>query len=75
MFAGFLKFQSIPEIGFAFHFTAESYRNHYEKQENSFEIVYVSSGTILAELYGEKMVLSEGTIFVLFRRLPVTLSS
>jgi len=75
MFAGFLKFNTLPEIGFALHFSAEKYENTYAKQEKSFEIVYIKSGEILAEFNGEKITIPEGSVFVLFRQLPITLTA
>lgn len=75
MYAGALKFDSIPQIGFAHHFYAENFHNTYGSRRKSIEIVYVKSGAIEAELYGEKIIISEGSIFVLFRHLPFTLRS
>jgi len=78
MFSGFLKFNEIPEIGFAQHYYYEGdYLSKYnkKKERKSFEIVYVNSGGITAELYGEKTYAKEGCIFVLFRHLPITLTS
>ena len=77
MFSGFLKFNEIPEIGFAQHYYYEGdYLSRYNKKERkSFEIVYVNSGGITAELHGKKSYATEGCIFVLFRHLPITLTS
>lgn len=76
MFSGFLKFNTIPEIGFAQHYYyTENYYSTYNKCNMSFEIVYVNSGGITAELYGKKTYAPEGSIFVLFRHLPITLTS
>jgi len=75
MFSAFLKFNSIPKIGFAHHFYTDEYSFSYRGHKKSFEIVYVKSGGIVAELYGEKIYAPEGSIFVLFRHLPFTLKS
>ena len=76
MFYGFLKFDSLPQIGFAHHFYMEKYSYTYGNSFNrSFEIVYISSGDIRAELYGETFLVKEGSIFVLFRDLPIKLTS
>ena len=50
MFSGFLKFNSLPQIGFAHNFYTENYFYEYGSHNKSFEIVYVVSGDILAEL-------------------------
>ncbi len=73
MLAGYLKFDSIPEIGFAHHHYSDKYMYNYEKNNNSFEIVYINSGTIISEFNGKTFYAHEGDIFVLFRHLPIKL--
>ena len=73
MLAGYLKFNSIPEIGFAHHHYADRYMFDYKKSNNSFEIVYINSGTIVAEFNDKTFYAHEGDIFVLFRHLPIKL--
>ncbi|MBQ6847049.1 MAG: helix-turn-helix transcriptional regulator [Oscillospiraceae bacterium] len=75
MFSALLKFNTVPKIGFAHHFYTDEYSFSYKELKKSFEIVYVKSGGIVAELYGEKLLAPEGSIFVLFRHLPFTLKS
>ncbi len=75
MEGGFIRFDRIPEIGFAHHFYTEKYRYVYTEQKKSFEIVYVNTGGITAELYGQKIEAPQGSVFVLFRHLPFTLTS
>jgi len=75
MFSGFLKFDTLPQIGFAHHFYTEQYHYTYRSHKKSFEIVYVNSGGIEAELYGEKIYANEGSVFVLFRHLPIQVAS
>lgn len=76
MFTASLKFNSIPKIGFANHFFyTDKYVSTYAEEEKSLEIVYVQSGCIIAELFGETFLVPEGSIFVLFRHLPLKLSS
>lgn len=70
-----ISFDAIPKIGFAHHFYTDEYHFSYSKMKKSLEIVYVTSGGIEAELYGQKIIIPEGSIFVLFRHLPITLSS
>lgn len=73
MLAGYLKFDSIPEIGFAHHHFSDRYMFNYEKKKNSFEIVYINSGTIVLEFNDNTFYAHEGDIFVLFRHLPIKL--
>ena len=73
MLAGYITFDSIPEIGFAHHHYSGKHTFSYEKANKSFEIVYISSGTIAAEFNGKTFFAQEGDIFVLFRQLPITL--
>lgn len=73
MLAGYLKFDSIPKIGFAHHHYSDGYIFDYKKKANSFEIVYINSGTIVAEFNGKTFYAHEGDIFVLFRHLPIKL--
>lgn len=75
MLSALVKFNSIPKIGFAHHFYTDTYCFSYEKMEKSIEIVYVKSGGIEAELYGQKQYIPERSVFVLFRHLPITLKS
>lgn len=73
MYSGFLRFNNIPEIGFAHHFYAENYSSKYGEDKKSFEIVYINSGGIEVDFNGEKFYADEGSIFVLFRHLPLML--
>lgn len=75
MHAAMINFDEIPKIGFAHHFYTDKYAFTYSSQQKSFEIVYVKSGGIIAELYNHKIYAPEGSVFVLFRHLPVKLSS
>ena len=75
MYLAQISFDMIPKIGFAHHFYTDEYHFSYSKMKKSLEIVYVTSGGIEAELYGQKLLIPEGSIFVLFRHLPITLSS
>lgn len=75
MLAGYLKFNSIPEIGFAHHHYSDGYMFDYKKTTNSFEIVYINSGTIVSEFNGKTFYAEAGDIFVLFRHLPIKLYS
>lgn len=70
-----ISFDKIPKIGFAHHFYTDEYYFSYSNLKKSIEIVYVTSGGIEAELYGQKIFIPEGSIFVLFRHLPITLRS
>ena len=70
-----LKFKDIPTIGFAHHFNAENYFQSYNISDDSFEIVYIKAGDVTAELYDKVYDIEAGSILVLFRRLPIKLSS
>ena len=70
-----ISFDKIPKIGFAHHFYTDEYYFSYSNLKKSIEIVYVTSGGIEAELYGQKLLIPEGSIFVLFRHLPISLRS
>lgn len=75
MQSGLLRFQTIPQIGFAHHFyTEEDYRVHYG-EDRSVEIVHVKSGDINGELYGKSFQVHAGEFLILFRHLPITLWS
>jgi len=73
MLAGYLKFDSIPKIGFAHHHYSDKYMFDYKKSNSSFEIVYINAGTIVAEFNDKTFYAHEGDIFVLFRHLPIKL--
>ena len=72
MFAGLIRFNSLPDIGFAHHFYSDNHSYTYNSKKKSFEIVYVNSGIIEAEFNGEKIYAPEGSVFVLFRHLPIS---
>lgn len=75
MIAGYLKFNTLPEIGFAHNHYSGKYVYHYGKSKCNFEIVYINSGSISVEYMGEKIYAEEGSIFILFRHLPITISA
>lgn len=75
MYSGFVSFEKIPEIGFAHHFYTDSYGYSYKFNRKSFEIVYVKSGDIEVEFSNEVFRAPEGSVFVLFRHLPISVRS
>ena len=75
MIAGYLKFNTLPEIGFAHNHYSDKYVYHYGKSKCNFEIAYINSGSISAEFMGKKIFAGEGSIFILFRHLPITIST
>lgn len=75
MIAGYLRFNTLPEIGFAHNHYSGKYVYHYGKSKCNFEIVYVNSGSISAEYMGQEIFAEEGSIFILFRHLPITIST
>lgn len=75
LFSALIEFSELPCIGFAHHFYTKEYNFTYGHMNNNFEIAYVKSGGIEAELYGQKIIAPEGSIFVLFRHLPISVRS
>ncbi len=75
MYYGFLQFDSIPEIGFAHHFASEKYQVDYTGHQKNFEVVCNVTGEIQMELYERNYTIKEGSIFVLFRELPIRLKA
>lgn len=73
MLAGYIKFDSIPEIGFAHQHYSGKYIYDYKKYNKSFEIAYINSGTIILEFNDKTFYAHEGDILVLFRHLPIKL--
>lgn len=76
MYYACMKFEEIPEIGFAHYYYTDNYlKRKYSKKHKSFEIVYIDEGEIEIELYGKKMLAKEGSIVIILRQLPLVLSS
>lgn len=75
MYYGFLQFDTIPEIGFAHHFESTEYQVDYTGHQRNFEVVCNVTGEIQMELYGRNYPIREGSIFVLFRELPIRLKA
>ncbi len=73
MNAGYIKFNSIPEIGFVHHYYSSDYMFDYERRTRSFEIVYINSGAVAFELEDKIFRANEGDVLVLFRHLPIKL--
>ncbi len=73
MYYSFLQFDSIPQIGFAHHFSSEEYSAYYNGQKRSFEIVCNIRGNYQMELYDRIYPIREGCIFLIFRGIPVRL--
>ena len=72
MYFANINLNEIPEIGFAHRHSSFEYAAKYGSSDRMcIEIVYISSGTVEIELYGEKIYAQEGNILVLFRHLPI----
>ncbi len=71
----FLNLTEIPKIGFAHHFQAENYQASYGLKTISIELVYIKSGSFTAKLYGKNYDIVPGSILVLPRTLPLTLTA
>ena len=66
-----LNLQTLPTMGFAHHFYAENYRQFYGIADGSFELVYVWSGDMRISLENETIDVPQGSLFLLFRELPL----
>ena len=76
MFSACITFSALPQIGFAHHFYMEQdYWQKYGRGDRSFELVYINSGGITGELYGQRFTAQPGSVLVLFRQLPIRLYS
>ncbi|MBR1970590.1 MAG: helix-turn-helix transcriptional regulator [Clostridia bacterium] len=73
MYLGMLKFNQIPDIGFAMAHYSKTYRADYGKnKKKTVEIAYINSGEVKLKLYGKEFIASEGSVVVLFRQLPIS---
>lgn len=68
-----LHFTGLPQIGFAHHFYMENYQQNNNTSEKSLELVYVKSGSIVAEMYNQTFLIEPGSLFILYRDLPYRL--
>lgn len=75
MYYGILHFEKIPRIGFAHHCYTEQHTTVYGKHHRGFEVAYVTSGELTLRVEGKSFTAVTGSVIVLFRELPVTLSS
>lgn len=71
----YIKFSDMPTIGFAHHFNMDNYSEKYTGDENSFEIVYVKSGSLAMEIFGKTYDIPPMSVFLLCRNLPIRLTS
>lgn len=75
MYYTLVSFKTVPKIGFAHHFYAETYHYTREKLENSLEVVYIKEGNMDISYDGETIVAPVGSVFVFPRTLPLTLKT
>jgi AraC-like DNA-binding protein len=75
MYYAMISFKQMPKIGFAHHFRANGYKLTRQVLENSLEIAYIKEGTLTIEYGGETMTAEPGSIFVLLRPFPLTITS
>lgn len=75
MQGGVINFSEIPKIGFAHHFYVD--REYHPKYgyKKGIEIVYVKKGNMLGELFDKTFLVQEGSFLILFRHLPVHLTT
>lgn len=73
MYAGKIKFSTLPDIGFAIRHYSLDYKTTYGNRQGArVEIAYINSGSIALTYNGQEMYAPEGSIVVLFRQLPVS---
>ena len=75
-----ISFDTVPNIGFAHHFRMENYMQdmgNIKRKElydnKGIERVYITAGSISAEIYGQKYTIEPGSIVVILRALPFRL--
>lgn len=74
MYYGNINLNVIPEIGFAHKHYSTNYKTSYgSNRRMCIEIDYINSGALKVELYGKEMIAEQGSVIVLFRRLPITM--
>jgi len=72
VYYGKIKFNTLPDIGFAIAHYSESYHTTYGSKKNSIEVAYINSGAVRLTLNGKDMYAPEGSVIVIFRQLPVS---
>ena len=75
MYYGVLNFEQIPRIGFAHHCYTEQHTTVYGKHHRGFEVAYITSGKLTLHVEGKTFTAAAGSVIVLFRELPITLST
>lgn len=73
MYGYLLKFNSIPQTGFALHCKIPRYYQNFTPEQEGIEIVYIKSGTIIVEYLNNEWTALPGSILVLQRNLPFKL--
>ncbi len=74
MYCAKIKFDKIPEIGFAMSHYSKSYGATYGRSKKKrIEVAYINSGTVKLKLNEEEMIACEGSVIVIFRHLPVSI--
>lgn len=73
MYFGKMKFDTIPDVGFAISHYSRDYKTSYGRNgKMSVEIAYITSGRVKLTLYDKDMYAGEGNVIVIFRHLPVS---
>lgn len=75
MYYGELRFERLPKVGFAHHFHTEQYHTVYGRHHTGFEVAYIHSGSVQVEFSNEIMTAPAGSVLVLFRELPLVVTS
>lgn len=76
MYYAKIKFDKIPELGFAMTHYNKSYSATYGRSKKKrIEVAYINSGTVKLKLYEKEMIATEGSVVVIFRHLPVSIAT
>lgn len=70
-----ISFQKFPTFGFAHHLFTEETRQLQNDIQHSFVLVYVKSGHLTAHIYGRDFDAPAGSLLILFRDFPFSLTS
>ncbi|MBQ4515533.1 MAG: helix-turn-helix transcriptional regulator [Clostridia bacterium] len=65
-----MDFKAMPSIGFALHCKIPHYKYEYTPDSETIEIIYIKSGTIIAEFEDWTCTVPPGSILIIQRNLP-----
>lgn len=65
-----MEFNTMPSVGFALHCKIPHYKYDYTPDSETIEIIYIKSGTIVAEFEDWSCTVPPGSILIIQRNLP-----